>query len=84
MIFYRDQISEHTDFVRGLAWHPTNEKLYTCGWDSKILASSIKSKEKENGTYVSEVAFKDITDVNKKISKIEHMDIGVGATNVET
>ncbi|XP_067004033.2 methylosome protein WDR77 [Anabrus simplex] len=28
----------HNDFVRGLAWHPKSNQLYSCGWDKQVLA----------------------------------------------
>ncbi|CAG2064215.1 unnamed protein product, partial [Timema podura] len=30
----------HEDFVRGLAWNPKTEQLYSCGWDKKVLVHS--------------------------------------------
>ncbi|KAJ8315022.1 hypothetical protein KUTeg_007172 [Tegillarca granosa] len=32
--------TSHRDFVRGLSWS-SNNKLFTCGWDSQVIAHSI-------------------------------------------
>lgn len=31
----------HRDFVRGLSWHPNTNQLYTCGWDTCVLAHTV-------------------------------------------
>lgn len=31
----------HTDFIRGLSWHPQLKTLITCGWDKRVLSHSI-------------------------------------------
>ncbi len=33
---YKD--SRHDDFVRDLAWQPNAEKVFSCGWDHKVLS----------------------------------------------
>nr|CAD7197927.1 unnamed protein product [Timema douglasi] len=37
-LIYSDD--RHEDFVRGLAWNPKTEQLYSCGWDKKVLVHS--------------------------------------------
>jgi hypothetical protein len=39
--FFRHEDDRHDDFVRGLAWHPRNESLYSCGWDKQVLAHKL-------------------------------------------
>lgn len=31
----------HTDFVRGLAWNPVDGKLWSSGWDKKVLSHTL-------------------------------------------
>lgn len=38
----------HEDFVRGLSWHPSSNKLYSCGWDSSIKSHSIETDMETN------------------------------------
>lgn len=33
----------HSDFVRGLAWHPVSHKLYSCSWDKSIISHPISA-----------------------------------------
>jgi len=35
IVFYKDK--RHEDFVHGLSWSPVSGKLFSCGWDSKVL-----------------------------------------------
>jgi WD40 repeat protein len=35
--FFRYEDSRHTDFVRGLAWDPNSNFLWSCGWDKQVL-----------------------------------------------
>jgi WD40 repeat protein len=37
LYFGRYEDDRHDDFVRGLAWHPRSENLYSCGWDKQVL-----------------------------------------------
>lgn len=37
--------SRHSDFVRGLSWHPQLQTLLTCGWDKRILSHSIPQQQ---------------------------------------
>jgi len=46
VVSYKD--TRHTDFVRGLSWSPVSGKLFTCGWDSTVIAHDI-SKPLTNG-----------------------------------
>ncbi|CAB4068268.1 WDR77 [Lepeophtheirus salmonis] len=43
---YKDE--RHEDFVRGLAWHPKNKDLWTCGWDRRVLSHSLDFLENKN------------------------------------
>lgn len=38
LYFFRYEDDRHDDFVRGLAWHPRSESLFSCGWDKQVLA----------------------------------------------
>lgn len=40
----------HGDFVRGLSWHPINNKLYSCSWDALIKSHSIETAMDTNST----------------------------------
>ena len=31
----------HSDMVRGLAWAPDSDTLYSCGWDKAVLSRSV-------------------------------------------
>ncbi|XP_037069832.1 methylosome protein 50-like [Pollicipes pollicipes] len=31
----------HTDMVRGLAWQPDSDTLYSCGWDKRVLSRPV-------------------------------------------
>lgn len=47
---YSDE--RHDDFVRGIAWHPSNSNLYSCGWDKQVLThtpNGIPLKMEVNG-----------------------------------
>lgn len=35
VVSYVDE--RHTDFVRGLSWHPKTNVLFSCAWDKKVL-----------------------------------------------
>lgn len=35
----------HTDFVRGLSWHPTQPHLLTCSWDGQVRQHLIEGKQ---------------------------------------
>ena len=37
---YRDKTS-HTDFVHGVSWNPIDGRLFTCGWDFKVVGRTI-------------------------------------------
>lgn len=45
----RYRSTSHTDFVQGLAW-ATEDKLYTCGWDSKIYKHSVPGLDQSVST----------------------------------
>jgi len=32
---------QHTDMVRGLAWMPESDTLYSCGWDRRVLSRTV-------------------------------------------
>ncbi len=32
----------HTDYVRGLAWNPADDQLWTCGWDKRVLQHQLQ------------------------------------------
>uniref|UniRef100_A0A161N1L7 Methylosome protein 50-like protein n=1 Tax=Triatoma infestans TaxID=30076 RepID=A0A161N1L7_TRIIF len=42
-VIYSDE--RHTGLVRGLAWHPKSQKLYSCGFDKQILSHQVTSIE---------------------------------------
>nr|ACO11266.1 Methylosome protein 50 [Caligus rogercresseyi] len=41
-VLYTDE--RHEDFVRGLAWHPKEGDLWTCGWDRLVLSHPLPIK----------------------------------------
>ncbi|XP_073972816.1 methylosome protein WDR77-like [Rhodnius prolixus] len=42
-IVYTDE--RHTGLVRGLAWHPKSQKLYSCGFDKQIFTHQVTTLE---------------------------------------
>ena len=44
-VFNRYHSNTHSDFVRGLSWHPTKAELITCGWDGNILSHNIAATD---------------------------------------
>jgi len=38
-ILYKN--SDHSDYVRGLAWQKSSHKLFSCGWDKKLISHNI-------------------------------------------
>ena len=36
---HRDEL--HADMVRGLAWAPASDTLYSCGWDHAVLSRPV-------------------------------------------
>jgi hypothetical protein len=41
LYFGRYEDDRHDDFVRGFAWHPRSDSLYSCGWDRKVLSHTL-------------------------------------------
>ncbi|PNF41240.1 hypothetical protein B7P43_G01506 [Cryptotermes secundus] len=55
-VIYEDD--RHDDFVRGLAWHPRSESLFSCGWDKQVLAHKFalsRNKMEVNGIIEKDV-----------------------------
>lgn len=54
------QFDGHTDFVRGLAWHPTasaggkTQQLMTAGWDGQVILSSVDARSRFSDSRFSE------------------------------
>lgn len=46
-VFCRACNTNHCDFVRGLSWHPKDKRLYTCGWDFKVLSRDLATLEEK-------------------------------------
>ena len=43
--------SDHTDYVRGVTWHPHKPHILTCGWDGQLLLHNAGPQEKDTGSY---------------------------------
>lgn len=37
---YKDKTS-HSDFVRGVDWNPVDGRLFSCGWDFKVVGRTV-------------------------------------------
>lgn len=46
-IIYKDDT--HSDFVRGLSWHPENNRLYSCSWGKEVLGHDFPFDDKDLG-----------------------------------
>ena len=48
-LFFRYCSTSHVDFIQGLTWN-SEDQLYTCGWDSKVLKHMIPDVSQSSST----------------------------------
>ncbi|XP_023238127.1 methylosome protein 50-like [Centruroides sculpturatus] len=44
-IIYKDD--SHSDFVRGLSWHPESNQLYSCSWGKEVFGHNFQTNDIE-------------------------------------
>ena len=71
LAFFSYQDTRHKDFVLGLAWHPEDNRLFSCGYDTAVLQHKIVESEGLASPLADMVI---VTDKEKS----EQMDVSVG------
>lgn len=63
---------KHEDFVKGLAWRPTTNQLFTSGWDKSVKVTDIQSEARDEACGQVLTKLKDIDGM--KIQKMETIE----------